>query len=136
MNKDVICFMKFLYNDKQLSMDSLEKAFNSLVNEKGLTKYELICDFEEDLQNNIIDFKTEILDCLLILLAQLKDIEEVRTVYRRLNTIQAILAKFKEQIAEAEFESREAKDIEEEAKQLNEIYGYKAQPDELPYFTC
>ena len=100
MNKEVIHFIKMLYEEKDLSMNSISRAFEIFVDEKKLTNYESICDFENDLSRNIIDFKTEILDCLLILLAQLKDIGEVRTVYRRLNTIQAILAKFKEQIEE------------------------------------
>ena len=104
MNKKVIDFIKFLYNDKQLSMNSIEKAFDYLVIEKKLSKYESICDFENNLSHDIIDFKTEILDALLLLLAQLKDIEEVRNVYNRLITIQAMLATFKEWIEEAEHE--------------------------------
>ena len=136
MNKDVVHFIKLLYEEKQLSMDSIDKAFEYLVNEKNLSKYEEKCDFENDLLSNIIDFKTEILDYLMILLAQLKDIEEVRTVYRRLNTIQAILATFKERIEEAEAEARDAKDIEEEKEELERIYGFKPSPDELPYYSC
>lgn len=94
MNKEVIHFIKLLYEDKTLSMDSINKAFEYLEKEKNLSKYESICDFEEDLTSNIIDFKTEILDCLMILLAQLKDIGDVKKVYDRLKTIQAILAAF------------------------------------------
>lgn len=102
MNKKVIEFIKFLYDDKQLSMNSIDKAFDFLVIEKHLTKYESICDFENNLSKDIIEFKTEFFDCLMILLSQLKDIEEVRNVYYKLNTIQAMLATFKERIEESE----------------------------------
>lgn len=136
MNKKLIYFIKCLYYDDNLTDESIDHAFEKLKKDLHLTKYESICDFENNLIEELKNFKSEILDYLLILLAQLKDIEEVKEVYDKMNTIQSIIQKFLKQVAEAEYEAREAKDIEAEKAELEEIYGYKPDPDELPIYRC
>lgn len=131
MNKELIDFINYLYNDY-----SIDKAFEKLENDLHLKKYESICDFEEELTSNLKDFKSEILDYLLILLAQLKDIQQIKEVYEKLNTIQSLIKTYLKNVAEAEYEAREARDIEEEKEELERNYGYKASPDELPIYRC
>lgn len=91
MNKEVIGFIKYLYNEDNISIDSIYKTFEKLEKDLHLTKYELICDFENDLTNKLRDFKTEILDQMLILLSQLEDIQQIKEVYSKLSTIQSML---------------------------------------------
>lgn len=87
MNMDsiIIDTIKHLYNEKQLTIDSLEKCKQWLENKYGITD-------QIELAPALYNFKTEILDYLLINLSQLTDIEEIKAVYQRLEDIQELLA--------------------------------------------
>lgn len=93
MNMDsIIDTIKHLYNEKNLSIDSLEKCLTMLEKKHNITDERELYDFEIDFASTMQNFKSEVLDQLLILLSQLTDIEDIKRLYDRLECIQAILA--------------------------------------------
>ena len=92
MDKAIIDVIKYLYNEKNLSYQSLDQCKESLEKKYKITDEREIYNFEIDLASTMQDFKSEVLDNLLILLSQLTDIEDVKKLYEKLQDVQAILA--------------------------------------------
>lgn len=80
MDEKIIAIIKTLYNN-----DNLEESFQWLESVIAIDK--------DDLSSSLYDFKSEILDYLLILLSKISDIQDINKVYSKLQDIQAILSK-------------------------------------------
>ena len=97
MDKLIIDTIKHLFNESNLTKDSFAQCMEMLEKKYKITDEKTVYKFETELATALYDFKTEILDNLLILLAQLTDIEDVKKLYEKLENIQAMLAmEFKE----------------------------------------
>lgn len=90
MNNIIVDIIKSLYNETSLSKDSFDQCIDKLEKTQGIKNKDLY-NFETQLITQIYDFKTEILDPLLISLSQLTDIEDIEKVYQKLEDIQAVL---------------------------------------------
>lgn len=90
MNEILLDFIKYLYNESNITRESFSKCVVKLEESQAIEDKE-IYNFESQLVSELYDFKTEILDSLLINLSQFTDIEDIDKVYQKLETIQAIL---------------------------------------------
>lgn len=78
----------------------------------------------EDVAYDMQQFKSEILDNLLIILSQFEDIKEIREVYDKIKKLQHIIEEYEEYEKSLAREYSEMKEEEEAIRRNNGFYDY------------